>query len=144
MSQSSNLLKLISLNMTMRMTVCKWLHHHQNATLGCGGAGDSHHGCAVDKSAAAVTCCHVSSQHIIEFVLPLQLRKLWIKNGGPKRWNKLFILGKINNRKLYCFFRPAAKCLHYKDSVMQLLKSHFSHLSFFVFYIRNKDAFCQQ
>lgn len=52
--------------------------------------------------------------------------------------------GKINNRKLYCFFRPAAKCLHYKDSVMQLLKSHFSHLSFFVFYIRNKDAFCQQ
>lgn len=27
---------------------------------------------------------------------------------------------------------------------MQLLKSHFSHLSFLVFYIRNKDAFCQQ
>lgn len=72
----------------------------------CGGAGDSHHGCAVDKSAAAVTCCHVSSQHIIEFVLPLQLRKLWIKNGGPKRWNKLFILGKINNRKLHCFSDP--------------------------------------
>lgn len=76
MSQSSNLLKLISLNMRMRMNVCKRLHpspefNPAKQTLGCGGAGESHHGCAADKSAAAVRCCHVSSQHIIESVLSL-------------------------------------------------------------------------
>ncbi len=30
------------------------------AHLGCGGTGDSHHGCAADKSAATVLYYHVN------------------------------------------------------------------------------------
>ncbi len=33
------------------------------APLGCGGMGDSHHGCAADKSAATVWCYHVNIQY---------------------------------------------------------------------------------
>ncbi len=48
-----------------------WVHFTQMAStvtrsqsnrapLGCGGTGDSHHGCAADKSAATVWCYHVN------------------------------------------------------------------------------------
>ncbi len=44
------------LNMTMSLLYSNSLHSHQisinRAPLGCGGTGDSHHGCAADKSAA--------------------------------------------------------------------------------------------
>ncbi len=49
----------------------EWVHFTQMAStvtrsqsnrahLGCGGTGDSHHGCAADKSAATAWCCHVN------------------------------------------------------------------------------------
>ncbi len=49
----------------------KWVHFTQMAStvtrsqsnrapLGCGGTGDSHHGCAADKSAATAWCYHVN------------------------------------------------------------------------------------
>ncbi len=62
MSQSSNLLRLVS-------WTWQWVHFTQMAStvtrsqsnrapLGCGGTGDSHHGCAADKSAATAWCYH--------------------------------------------------------------------------------------
>ncbi len=53
----------------------QWVHFTQMAStvtrsqsnrapLGCGGTGDSHHGCAADKSAATAWCYHVNiDQH---------------------------------------------------------------------------------
>ncbi len=63
MSQSSNHLRLVS-------WTCQWVHFTQMAStvtrsqsnrahLGC-GRGDSHHGCAADKSAATAWCYHVN------------------------------------------------------------------------------------
>ncbi len=64
-SQSSNHLRLVS-------WTWQWVHFTQmastvtrsqsmnRASLGCGGTGDSHHGCAVDKSAETVWCYHVN------------------------------------------------------------------------------------
>ncbi len=49
--------------------ISDWFLEHDNeftlsqsnrAPLGCGGTGDSHHGCAADKSAANVWCYHVN------------------------------------------------------------------------------------
>ncbi len=48
-----------------------WVHFNQMASivtrsqsnrapLGCGGTGDSHHGCAADKSASTAWCYHVN------------------------------------------------------------------------------------
>ncbi len=64
MSQSSNHLRLVS-------WTWQWVHFTQmtstvtrsqsnRAPLGCGGTGDSHHGCAADKSAATVWCYHIN------------------------------------------------------------------------------------
>ncbi len=64
MSQSSNHLRLVS-------WTWQWVHFTQMAStvtrsqsnrapLGCSGTGDSHHGCAADKSAATVWCYHVN------------------------------------------------------------------------------------
>ncbi len=69
MSQSSNPLRLVS-------WTWQWVHFTQMAStvtksqsnrapLGCGGTGDSHHGCAADKSAATVWWYHVNmDQHL--------------------------------------------------------------------------------
>ncbi len=64
MSQSSNHLRLVS-------WTWQWIHFTQMAStvtrsqsnwapLGCGGTGDSHHGCAADKSAATAWCYKVN------------------------------------------------------------------------------------
>ncbi len=64
MSQSSNHLRLV-------YWTWQWVHFTQmtstvtrsqfnRASLGCGGTGDSHHGCAADKSAATAWCYHVN------------------------------------------------------------------------------------
>ncbi len=64
MSQSSNHLRLVS-------GTWQWVHFTQMAStvtrsqsnrapLGCGGTGDSHHGCAADKSAATAWRYHVN------------------------------------------------------------------------------------
>ncbi len=63
-SQSSNHLRLVS-------WTWQWVHFTQMAStvtrsqfsrahLGCGGTGDSHHGCAADKSTATAWCYHVN------------------------------------------------------------------------------------
>ncbi len=58
MSQSSNHLRLVSCNMTMssltQMASTVTRSQSNRAPLGCGRKGDSHHGCAADKSAATV------------------------------------------------------------------------------------------
>ncbi len=38
--------------------------------LGCGGTGDSHHGCAADKSAATVWCYHVNMDQNLWLMFP--------------------------------------------------------------------------
>ncbi len=45
------------------------------AALGCGGTGDSHHGCAADKSAATVWCYHVNMDQNIWAMFP---KPCWI------------------------------------------------------------------
>ncbi len=40
------------------------------APLGCGGTGDSHHGCAADKSAATAWCYHVNMDQNIWAMFP--------------------------------------------------------------------------
>ncbi len=44
-------------------TLLKWppqSSQSNRAPLGCGGTGDSHHGCAADKSAETASCYHVN------------------------------------------------------------------------------------
>ncbi len=76
MSQSSNHLRLVS-------WTWQWVHYTQMAStvtrsqsnrapLGCGGMGDSHHGCAADKSAATVSIWTKISEEYFQH--------LWIKN----------------------------------------------------------------
>ncbi len=76
MSQSSNHLRLVS-------WTWQWVHYTQMAStvtrsqsnrapLGCGGMGDSHHGCAADKSVATVSIWTKISEEYFQH--------LWIKN----------------------------------------------------------------
>ncbi len=74
MLQSSNHLRLVS-------WTWQWVHFTQMAStvtrsqsnrapLGCGGTGDSHHGCAADKSAVTAWCYHVNmDQNLWEMFL---------------------------------------------------------------------------
>ncbi len=48
------------LNMTMSSLYSNGLQSPDLNPLGCGGTGDSHHGCAADKSAATAWCYHVN------------------------------------------------------------------------------------
>ncbi len=79
MSQSSNHLRLVS-------RTWKWVHFTQMAStvtrsqsnrapLGCGGTGDSHHGCAADKSAATACRDHVNMDQNLEGMFP---KPCWI------------------------------------------------------------------
>ncbi len=88
MSQRSNHLRLDS-------WTWQWVHFTQmsstvtrsqsnRAPLGCGGTGDSHHGCADDKSAVTVWCYHINmtkiSEECFNTLLNLwheELRKFW-------------------------------------------------------------------
>ncbi len=88
MSQSSNHLRLVS-------WTWQWVHFTQMAStvirsqsnrapLGCGGTGDSHHGCAADKSAATVWCYHVNMDQNLWGMFPTlcwigheELRQIW-------------------------------------------------------------------
>ncbi len=74
MSQSSNHLRLVS-------WTWQWVHFSQMAStvtrsqsnrapLACGGTGDSHHGCAADKSAATAWCYHVNMDQNIWGIFP--------------------------------------------------------------------------
>ncbi len=74
MSQSSNHLRLVS-------WTWQWVHFTQiastvpryqsnRAPLGCGGTGDSYHGCAADKSAATAWCYHVNMDQNLCGIFP--------------------------------------------------------------------------
>ncbi len=68
------------LNMTMTSLYSNGLHSHRSqsnrAALWCCGTGDSHHGCAADKSAVTAWCYHVNMdqnlwgmfQHLVESI----------------------------------------------------------------------------
>ncbi len=64
MSQSSNHLRLVSWTWQLvhftQMASTVTRSQSNRAPLGCGGTGDSHHGCAADKSAATAWCYHVN------------------------------------------------------------------------------------
>ncbi len=73
-AQNSNHLRLVS-------WTWQWVHFTQMAStvtrsqsnrapLGCGGTGDSHHGCAADKSAATAWCYHVKMDQNIRGMFP--------------------------------------------------------------------------
>ncbi len=74
MSQSSNHLRLVSwtwqwVNFTqMASTVTR--SQSNRALLGCGGTGDSHHGCAADKSAATAWCYHDNMDQNLSGMFP--------------------------------------------------------------------------
>ncbi len=66
------------------------------ALLGCGGTGDSHHGCAADKSAATAWCYHVNMDQNLwgktkllstKFLQVLDLQQL---RARQFRWNVHF------------------------------------------------------
>ncbi len=73
-------------------TLLKWFpqstrSQSNRAALGCGGTGDSHHGCAADKSAATAWCYHVNiDQNLWESFQNLlnlcheELRQFWRQN----------------------------------------------------------------
>ncbi len=78
-SKSSNHLRLVS-------WTWQWVHFTQMAStvtrsqssrvpLGCGGMGDSHHGCAADKSAATAWCYHVNMDQNLRGMFP---KPCWI------------------------------------------------------------------
>ncbi len=95
MSQSSNHLRLVS-------WTWQWVHFTQMAStvtrsqsnrapLGCGGTGDSHHGCADDKSAATVWCYHDNMDQYLWGMFPTACMTRWIKavlkaKGGPNQY----------------------------------------------------------
>ncbi len=93
MSQSSNHLRLVSwtwqwvLFTQIASTVTR--SQSNRAPLGCGGTGDSHHGCADDKSAATVWCYHVNMDQNLEGMFPKpcwiycheELRQFWRQKG---------------------------------------------------------------
>ncbi len=64
-------------------TLLKW---PPQSTLGCCGTGDSHHGCAADKSAATAWCYHVNMdknlQHLVES-MPRKIKAVLKAKVGP-------------------------------------------------------------
>ncbi len=68
---SSRIMHHVSNHLRLVSWTWQWVHFTQmsstvtrsqsnRAPLGCGGTGDSHHGCAADKSAVTVWCYHVN------------------------------------------------------------------------------------
>ncbi len=93
MSQSSNHLRLVSWTWQwvqftqMASTVTR--SQSNRALLGCGGTGDSHHGCAADKSAETAWCYHVNMDQNLWGMFPKpclnlcyeELRQFWRQKG---------------------------------------------------------------
>ncbi len=103
-SGNSNHLRLVS-------WIWQWVHFTQMASpvprsqsnrapLGCGGTGDSHHGCAADKSAATAWCYHVNmDQNLLRnasnTLLNLchkKLRQFWRQKGVQPGTSKVYLI----------------------------------------------------
>ncbi len=66
-------------------TLLKWppvtRSQSNRAALGCGGTGDSHHGCAADKSATAAWCYHVNMDQNLWGMFPTpSLKKIILQH----------------------------------------------------------------
>ncbi len=104
MSQSSNHLRLV-------FWTWQWVHFTQMAStvtrsqsnrapLGCGVTGDSHHGCAADKSAAPAWCYHVNMDqnlwgNVSNTLLNLcheELRQFWRQKGIQPGTSKVYLI----------------------------------------------------
>ncbi len=102
MSQSSNYLRLVS-------WTWQWVHFTQmastvtrsqsnRAALGCGGKGDSYHGCAADKSAATAWCCQYgpkSLRKVSNTLLNLchkEIRQFWLQKGVQPGTCKVYLI----------------------------------------------------
>ncbi len=90
------------LNMTMSSLYSNGLHSHQisinRAPLGCGGTGNSHHGCAADKSAATAWCYHVNMDQIRNVSNTLlnlcheELSQFWRQKGVQPGTSKVYLI----------------------------------------------------
>ncbi len=67
--------------------------------LGCGVTGDSHHGCAADKSAAAAWCYHINMdqnlRNVSNTLLNLcheELRQFWRQKGVLPGTSKVYLI----------------------------------------------------
>ncbi len=119
MSQSSNHLRLVS-------WTWQWVHFTQMAStvtrsqssrapLGCGGTGDSHHGCAADKSAATAWCYHVNMDQNFWEMFPTPCWIYATKNQGSPEGKGGVQFG---NSKVYLIKCPVALCsIHWYDDV---------------------------
>ncbi len=90
------------------------------APLGCGGTGDSHHGCAADKSAATVWWYHVNMDQI--FFQNLDESMLWrikavLKAKGVQPCTS----------KVYLIKLPVASAVIKTDFSVSLLQSTVTH-----------------
>ncbi len=85
-------------------TLLKWppvTRSQSNRTpLGCGGTGDSHHGCAADKSAATAWCYQVKMDQNLWEMFPTpcwifnceELRQFWRKKGVQPGTSKVYLI----------------------------------------------------
>ncbi len=103
MSQSSNRLRLVSWTWQwvkftqMASTVTR--SQSNRALLGCGGTGDSHHGCVADKSAATAWCNHVNMtkiseecfQHLVEY-MPRRIKAVLKAKGVQPGTSKVYLI----------------------------------------------------
>ncbi len=68
-------------------TLLKWLpvtrSQSNRAPLGCGGTGDSHHGCAAEKSAETAWCYHVNMDQNLWGMFPTPC---WIYATKKAKW----------------------------------------------------------
>ncbi len=70
------------------------------APLGCGGTGDSHHGCAADKSAATAWRYHVNMDQNLWGMFPKtllnlfheELRQFWREKGFQPGTSKVYLI----------------------------------------------------
>ncbi len=89
MTTSSRIIHHITNHLRLVSWTWQWVHFTQmsstvtrsqsnRAPLGCGGTGDSHHGCSDDKSAATAWCYHVNmDQTPSNTLLNLCHKELW-------------------------------------------------------------------
>ncbi len=111
MTTSSRIMHHVSNHLWLVSWTWQWVHFTQMAStvtrsqsnrapLGCGGTGDSHHGCAADKSAATAWCYHVNMDqnlwgNVSNTLLNLcheELRQFWRQKGIQPGTSKVYLI----------------------------------------------------